>query len=882
MNHWFKRSVCALLTLLMVLTMMPAVAIFASAAELGGLSDSNIGLEYTGATNKGTVTWSAAANGVSGAVYGQLNGPFYKAESSTLTITNKKASAVKLTFNYSVTTANGSVVIGGTTIDVKEDVKNGTYTAELAGGESLTITLSVTQRNKTQGENKAIIQISNLSMTSDSDATTTFAPSEGGSYTVTDANGKTVPIAAATQMTQHSSKTYTLTATAAEGYLFYGWYNVTTDKYFAYTETTTFQTDSDCTVKPVFVTADSAVFQAGGAKFTDLGAAAAYAKENNITTVVLVSSGVLSGEHTIPAGVTLLIPFDDAYTCHTDVPGITGVVLKDDGMSVLEATAWVQPYAYSTLTLAAGAKINVDGAISVGGEHYAGNGVQGSDVSHCGAPSGPVGFIKMETSSEIVINSDASLYAWGYVIGDGTVTAKNGATVRENMQITDFRGGTASLSIALSDTRIFPISQYYVQNVETKLVLEYGSTEYIHTAVYVPTYAKAASVGVMFIGEGGMFRAAEGGSIVKEYLPESDRLQIDVIGGGSINSLGVDMGAVVSGSLDTSAFILPITNNITINMLSGVTSVNQDMALLPGAEVIIAEGAELVVSENNRYVVNEDTGEGKWFYGCNLYIYDADQWTSDIMIDLTTGEIVNVAGGNFVFANRKFAPVAYSPSRTYNRTDADIKDVVLDINGTLTINGFVYTTESGADIRSSEGTGVVKMNSGLAKDYAQAMQNGESFYTMQAIQMDVVYMAPIVVTSLKLHNGSGNYTTTDDAVAGDTYYWNADCNMWVKNSKSGHVAGEPTVEETDKVVCCKNCGKELSRKPINPDVLLGDANGDGDISVLDAMLIAQYIVGDIGEAGMTVTNADVNHDGDISVLDAMLIAQYIVGDIQEF
>ena len=823
MNHWFKRSVSALLSLLMVISMMPAMALFAGAAELNGLADSGIGLSYTEAGSKGTVSWSAAGSSISGTVSGQLNGINYRAEKSVLTITNKKNTDVKLAFDYEVSTADGIAEIDNAAVEGK-----GSYSKELKSGESVEITLSVSQRHKNSGANKAAIEISNLVMTSDADATTTFVPVEGGSYTVTDAEGKVYEIKAETKLQQHSSKVYTLTATAAEGYMFYGWYNVTTGSYFSYSASATYQADADATVKPVFVKADVAIFQAGSMKFVDLTEAGAYAKANGYATVVLVKSGVLAGNHTIPAEVTLLIPFDDEYTCYMDVPGMTGVVMSEDGTTAV-ASPWEKPYAYSTLTLSAGATITVDGAISVGGEHYASSSAQG-DVSHCGSPSGPVGFIKMEAASEIVINNAGALYAWGYVIGDGTVTAKSGATVSENIQFMDYSGGSNTMSIALTNDKyqVFPMSQYYVQNVEAKLVLEYGATEYVHTALYVPSVPLAASAGVKFIGEGGMFRAAEGGSIIKEYLPEKDRLQINVVGGGSINSLGIEFGGQ---SADTSAYILPITNNITINILSGVTTINQNMSLLPGAEVIVAKGAELVLSKIDRTV--ESNGETKVYLGCNLYIYDADEWRASTMLDPDTKQYVSVVDGKFVYVNRKFAPLAYSPSRTYDRTDADLKDVVLDINGTFTINGYVYTTAGGANICSTEGTGVIKMVSGLSKEYEDSKKVNGYHNIWQAVQTDKAYFSPVVVTSLKLKNSDGTYTETEDAVPGRIYSWNAACGMWQKGQNNGHkgkivgIVGASCEEGGYILWHCDLCGKDY--KEYDGSSALGHTAGEAVI-----------------------------------------------------
>lgn len=78
---------------------------------------------------------------------------------------------------------------------------------------------------------------------------------------------------------------------------------------------------------------------------------------------------------------------------------------------------------------------------------------------------------------------------------------------------------------------------------------------------------------------------------------------------------------------------------------------------------------------------------------------------------------------------------------------------------------------------------------------------------------------------------------------------------------------------------CEHCGEA---DPNAPETVTGDVNGDGIINYLDAMLIAQYYVGDIGEAGLNLDAADVNGDGTVNYLDAMMVAQYYVGSIDSF
>ncbi|MBN2533640.1 MAG: endo-1,4-beta-xylanase [Spirochaetales bacterium] len=60
---------------------------------------------------------------------------------------------------------------------------------------------------------------------------------------------------------------------------------------------------------------------------------------------------------------------------------------------------------------------------------------------------------------------------------------------------------------------------------------------------------------------------------------------------------------------------------------------------------------------------------------------------------------------------------------------------------------------------------------------------------------------------------------------------------------------------------------------------LGDVDGDGEINIVDALLIAQYYVGLVT---IDTTNADTNCDGSIDIVDALLIAQYYVGLINQF
>jgi len=60
-----------------------------------------------------------------------------------------------------------------------------------------------------------------------------------------------------------------------------------------------------------------------------------------------------------------------------------------------------------------------------------------------------------------------------------------------------------------------------------------------------------------------------------------------------------------------------------------------------------------------------------------------------------------------------------------------------------------------------------------------------------------------------------------------------------------------------------------------PDVLLGDANSNGVVDIIDALLVAQYYVG-LNPPGFNPDVADANCNGVVDIIDALIIARYYV------
>ena len=724
-----KRFLSLLLVTVMVLALVPVITVPAHAATSGtvtGLANENIGLSFTGDADN---AWSASGTQIVGSATstgGTCSDTHY---SSTLTITNNKTTKATLSFDYAIEQNSGTIQVDGAAVTA-----GGKFSKELAPNASIKVYI---KSGSTSAATKIIM--TNVALVYNVTATVTFQPAQNGSYTV---DGKA--ITEDYTNTQSSMNAYQVAATPAAGYQFMGWYNLTTGKCIATAASTALNVESNCTITAKFASKTVALFETGGQRFDDLNEAVTYAEANSQSKITLASDGTISGSYTIPAGITLLIPFDAAGTLYTDAP------------AAIRTAPASKPF--RTLTMSEGTSITVNGAISLGGRYFAAAG------SQQGRPVGDYGYIKMADNSSITVKNGGNLYAWGFISGSGSVLAESGATVYEFYQIADFRGGSASSTIVNGGKKVFPFSQYFVQNIEVPLTLNAGANEKVFSGVYAMSTTYTTSIN--FIGNDGMFKVVSG-SFTKDYDEKTDRLILSVNGEAELNTLALKLAGM---NVNSASYVLPITNNISINIQSGKVTINQDTALLAGVEVSIAEGADLTVS-----------GEK------NVYIYDGDEWNSD----------------NFVWGPCKFKSVAYAPGKAYNRTNADLKDAKVDVNGSLTAIGAIYTTKGGADICSSNGTGkyVQQGTPGTETATYQYNANGNNAVT-------------IPITPAKLHNADGSYTETKNAAAGKTIdyldgVWGGKpCsheNTEIRNAKDATCTEDGYSGDT----YCKDCGEKI-------------------------------------------------------------------------
>lgn len=755
LKNLIKRWLALVLIAMLVIPLLPQALLTAQAAERAK--------EFSGVTVTGDFTETLGGVSCRADVTPKGTCSDAKENTKTLRLQNTANIIGVLKFDYAVKQNGGSVQING-----EDKTDSGTFEIDsFAADQSIDIIL----KSGGKDGNYAEITLSNISLLVDEVIATAFVPAEGGSFTV---DG--TPITKETTIERSSLESYMLKAVPAAGYKFVGWYNG--GKSINRSANWTVNMTEPQTIAPWFVSDSTPVFEVGlGNDFDDLHKAVDFAKAGTEKTIVLIMDGTLpAGAYAIPSGVTLLIPYNDKHTLCTTEP-----VYHENDKSSSSAKA------YKTLTMAAGAQITVEsgGAISVSAraENYTPN---------AGVVLGPWGQITMESGSGITVQSGANLYCWGYITGQGIVLAKNGSTVYEDFQVTSFRGGNASKDISNSKNKVFLFTQYYVQNIEVPMTVEAGATEKVCFGVVAGGGLRRGG-GTLIGSNAGLFRL-QSGTITKRYDGATDRLVVEVDGKTQISKMDVDIYITV----DSSKFVMPINNNMTVHVHSGHSlGIQEDIAMLPGAQMIVDEGAALTLAG-----------------GKNFYIYDRDEWIGK-----------GYAGNNV----GNFVPLKNVPGCKYKRTDADLADARLDINGTMTVNGALYTTAGGADITSSAGTGQIVFNSvaGTEKVTYQVTQSGNT-----------VTPAEVSITPARLRNTKfpaetpeREYSQTATAAENDTFA--VLDGVWHKNLAETerphypHTPGEVTRENETAVTCladggydevftCTVCGETVRETTVIP------------------------------------------------------------------
>lgn len=472
--------------------------------------------------------------------------------------------------------------------------------------------------------------------------------------------------------------TLTLTpGTAPTGYTFIGWHNVT-DNVYDYTNSTyTVKMTKDYEVNPIYVPAMT--ITAGGANgygsadyqykslsgqmvtpngqyvarnadcskfYTDLNAAF-----SDTNTVFLLAGDTFNGSLTIPTGKTLVIPdrLADSGPAASQPEQVT-------------SSAGISSYCKVTLN----GNLTVDGKLVV-------NGMQSSTAN--GRAAGGIGYLSLSDSAAVTVSSGGELCGYGQIRG-GSISAKNGSTVRELMEISDRRAALVMKEIddKKSSMRVFPFSNFSLKTIESPVTYASGAKLYAQYSIMLEGNNQSTGAVLIFGPSGALFNLTQG-SMTKSFDLAKDKTVYRLNEGGKMSTgsfqLNVKFG--VSGFGDTTITIksqeywMPLNAGFDLRTAGDMT-VNSDFKFLPGASLSVEKGGTCTVASSAKllfYRLNDyDTrgiGNGTYQKGYSAKVYPVNA--------------TNLPGGGY----------------THPKLDT-VGSARLNVDGEMIVNGGLYVS----------------------------------------------------------------------------------------------------------------------------------------------------------------------------------------------
>lgn len=297
----------------------------------------------------------------------------------------------------------------------------------------------------------------------------------------------------------------------------------------------------------------------------------------------------------VPSNITLLLAYSD-----DDEEGL----LVGGGNDRVSWNCGVDPY----VTLTVNGKLTLNGKLIVGGVQHK------ADQSAQGHTSGA--YAQMIVNGSVEIANGGYLDVIGRVTGNGTITAKNGATLRQPFTVNNYAGGTNTY--ALYGANQFPFVQFATINVECKQVVEYGAKVIGSTSLYF--WSSITTQDVVLVdkienrtseGEGALIWMQADSHLEISY--DSSKKIDSKVGNIHLGDFGVTTidvyGNITAGEFylqnyGSAEMVLAIPYTYNFNIKSGATvTIDQAYKIMPGAIVTIDNGATVNITENGTLYV---------------------------------------------------------------------------------------------------------------------------------------------------------------------------------------------------------------------------------------------------------------------------------------
>ena len=412
---------------------------------------------------------------------------------------------------------------------------------------------------------------------------------------------------------------------------------------------------------------------------------------------------------TVKTGVTLLLPFNE-----NDTVGHIGA--GEDGSANYKATAALTGTAklYKTLNIPEGIEVIVNGKLIVGaqtGKIEAGQNQNAVSGNYC----------EITLGGTITLNNDATLEVYGYIKGNGEITANN-STVIENLYLTGWLGGSESAAryvgnreigvgealgneLKIDTPNMFPFSQYELRSIQSRVIINKGSKLQGYTKIatgevnikIAKIKAQINEALLTFISSdasnaaSGLFRLVGNNSKIVKSM-SGDRVRFDLYGEVNDGYTSISIKVVkATVKMASEKVFFPIDGRTDITLKNGATfTQNYMFKALPGATITVERGS--VYNVNGKLVMYDKSFTEKGYPG-------AARGDSKLIVNGTMN-VNGALGGNVTSDNAGMVAVGV------NATIINIKSI--EGNGSLTIDKgalinakvILHFTESGSVTKS--------------------------------------------------------------------------------------------------------------------------------------------------------------------------------------
>lgn len=367
---------------------------------------------------------------------------------------------------------------------------------------------------------------------------------------------------------------------------------------------------------------------------------------------------------TVKTGVTLLLPFNENDTVgHIDA--------GEDGSANYNATAALTGTAklYKKLVIPEGIEVIVNGKLVVGaqtGKIDAGQRQNAVSGNYC----------EISLGGTITLIDDATLEVYGYIKGNGEITA-NDSTVIENLYLSGWMGGKLSAIRYIGNDKIFagslvveetlkidnptqfPFSQYELRSIQSRITTNKGSKLQGYCKIATGKVTEAgqnipAQINEAYLtfissdasnASSGLFRLVGNNSKIVKSM-SGDRVKFDLFGEIKDGYTSISVKVIKKTVSMTSEIVFfPIDGRTDITLKNGATFTQSYMfKALPGATITVESGG--IYNLNGTLVMYD-----KSFTDISTYPYPGASRGDAKLIVNGTMNVNGALGGNVTSNN---------------------------------------------------------------------------------------------------------------------------------------------------------------------------------------------------------------------------------------